>query len=95
MSLREQTKLKYVDIKTRMRGNLRATVWKDKTHCRICTIHKHKPISVMSVDVLCNQPWYNTVTDMWGMCTNLTAWKILVPIRDGPGNGQTSYFSTL
>jgi len=30
MSLREKTKLKYVDIKTRMRGNLRATVWKDK-----------------------------------------------------------------
>ena len=49
----------------------------------------------MSVDVLCNQPQYNTVTDMWGMCTNLTAWKILVPLRDGPGNEQTSYFSTL
>ena len=32
---------------------------------------------------------------MWGMCTNLTASKILVPLRDGPGNGQRSYFSTL
>ena len=30
MSLREKTKLKYGDIKTRMRGNLRATAWKDK-----------------------------------------------------------------
>ena len=30
MSLREKTKLKYVDIKTRMRGNLRETGWKDK-----------------------------------------------------------------
>jgi len=32
---------------------------------------------------------------MGGMCTNLTAWKILVPLRDGPGNGQRSYFSSL
>lgn len=32
---------------------------------------------------------------MWDMYTNLTAWKILVPLRDGPGNRQRSYFSTL
>jgi hypothetical protein len=32
---------------------------------------------------------------MWGMYTNLTAWKILVPLKDGPGNGQRSYFYTL
>lgn len=31
LSLREKTKLKYVDIRIRMKGNLRAKVWTNKT----------------------------------------------------------------
>jgi len=46
---------------------------------------------------MCSVTNHTTIalTDMGGMCTNLTEWKILVPLRDGPGNRQRSYFSSL
>jgi hypothetical protein len=43
MSLREKTKLKCGDTKTRIRGNLRATVWKDKQNVKNTLPNMHHP----------------------------------------------------
>jgi hypothetical protein len=49
----QNIKVKQGDIKTHVRGNLTATVWKDKQNIncsQTCILHQKRAISVMSME---------------------------------------------
>jgi hypothetical protein len=82
------------DIKTRVRGNLRATVWKDKWDVNVLMNMHHPPVEGNFCDEHGNTLKPAIVQDCNGLMgyVDMSDHMTDIPLANGPGNRHKNYF---